>query len=537
MKPSPCLHPIFITDQLGHKRAVPCGKCAACLVNKGRERSHRLKQSISRYSYKFLITLTFDDEFLPIARFDSGTQRYYSPFDCDFDGVVYSRSIADLPDSDFNYLDKVNKRYGGLPVLSHRHLILFKKRFRYYFKKYYSHVQLYIYACGEYGPDDTIAHRPHFHLLLGTNSPVRTGILKLCVNYAWSVSNQGKTRSDFRLFGYTHVQRCTSGNASQYVASYLNCNINLPKVLSNAQWRPFSTKSTDGDFVLSRYGQADLRKVYAHPTLYVSEVCNGKYVDSPVPAIYQSRYFPRIPRFNQLPAHGLQQLYRIFNSFSGESEKAYDCVNKYLNDENLMRDYDPVGSWNQSFDGWCFTKSIKPMVIDLVDFCCFKDSDGKTITDEFIKKRNFMRLWYVSRRVCNNSKIVGVSVCDYVNRIIDYWHSFELDKLKRFYSMQEALVDDVLSPIPSSFLLSLYYNTDEKECDYGYYKKDSFGYELPSLDVGVIPCQNLYVHQSRSILLNTTKTKKRNDFFRSRGLKPRPYLPHFSRKIKSFLTV
>ena len=135
MKPSPCLHPIHTYGLRGRLRLVPCGQCSACVINKGRARSSRLEEEVSEYPHRFFVTLTFKDEYLPLAFYDDATFSLVSQLDCDYNGVVYSRSLADLSKKDMEFvLDRVEK-YGGVPVLSRRLVTLFKKRFRYYFKK------------------------------------------------------------------------------------------------------------------------------------------------------------------------------------------------------------------------------------------------------------------------------------------------------------------------------------------------------------------------------------------------------------------
>ena len=55
-----CFKPLPINGQ-----NVPCGKCAACLVNKRKEWTFRLNEELKISSSSFFITLTYDDEHLP----------------------------------------------------------------------------------------------------------------------------------------------------------------------------------------------------------------------------------------------------------------------------------------------------------------------------------------------------------------------------------------------------------------------------------------------------------------------------------------
>jgi len=64
---------------------------------------------------------------------------------------------------------------------------------------------------GEYGP---VHFRPHFHLLLFTNSEEVTKVIRECHTKSWTLG-----RSDFQL---------SNGGAASYVASYINSLHNAP---------------------------------------------------------------------------------------------------------------------------------------------------------------------------------------------------------------------------------------------------------------------------------------------------------------------
>ena len=89
----------------------------------------------------------------------------------------------------------------------------------------------------------------------------------------------------------------------------------------------------------------------------------------------------------------------------------------------------------------------------------------------------------------------------------------------------------------------MYYNTDENECDYDYYLKQFGVFEktqsrlLSIYGCNILSVQRSYNAQCEGILLDTTKTKKRNDTFASRGLKRRPYLPILSKRLSNFYKV
>lgn len=99
--------------------------------------------------------------------------------------------------------------------------------------------------------------------------------------------------------------------------------------------------------------------------------------------------------------------------------------------------------------------------------------------------------------------------------------------------MQKELLEDPYNPIDLDSLFSLYYNTDDSECDIDYYFHQ---FNARDGDVMNISEQRKYAQLSERILLDTTKTKKRNDNFMLRGKKKKIFVPHFSRKVHNFLT-
>lgn len=91
---------------------VPCGKCELCLKARAREWTTRLLHELSYYDSSMFVTLTYNDENLPI------------------DGSLSKRALR-----------------------------LFIKRFR----KRISPRRIKYYGCGEYGEE---SFRPHYHLIM-----------------------------------------------------------------------------------------------------------------------------------------------------------------------------------------------------------------------------------------------------------------------------------------------------------------------------------------------------------------------------------
>ena len=62
-----CQHRSFITNKYtGARIAVDCGQCDYCIHKKAKKASMRVKTAGSAFKYSFFVTLTFDNEHIPL---------------------------------------------------------------------------------------------------------------------------------------------------------------------------------------------------------------------------------------------------------------------------------------------------------------------------------------------------------------------------------------------------------------------------------------------------------------------------------------
>ena len=127
-----CLHPLYIK---GHR--IPCGKCVECVEKRARDWSFRAEQECSASPLSLFLTLTYNEEHLPIIE--------------------------------------------GIPVLKPLDLQLFFKRFRKQLDLL--NVKLRYYAIGEYGPT---TRRPHYHCLLHFSESVDYWSIRLLIAECWN---------------------------------------------------------------------------------------------------------------------------------------------------------------------------------------------------------------------------------------------------------------------------------------------------------------------------------------------------------------
>lgn len=281
-----CQHRSFITNKYnGARIAVDCGQCDYCIHKKAKLASMRVKTAGSAFKYSYFVTLTYDNEHIPLfncsvlhsdyedaigisgdIHFGHEYHQYIpvSEYQCDdiFDlrhiffkqvqgTVPYDREIkkyVPIEDNWFLSMDAIrsfihktqsinktdytaSKEYGRdnlIPFLNYVDVQNYIKRLRkHLFKQLGSYETLHFYAVGEYGP---VHFRPHYHLLLFTNSDQVAQVLRYCHDKSWKLG-----RSDFQH---------SAGGAGSYVASYVNSLCSAPLLYRSCRaFRPRSRAS------------------------------------------------------------------------------------------------------------------------------------------------------------------------------------------------------------------------------------------------------------------------------------------------------
>lgn len=265
-----CQHRSFITNRYTGKRiAVDCGQCDYCIHKRAQKASMRVKTAGSAFEHCWFVTLTYDNEHIPLFNCevyhseyddvlsDSGDKVFgyechsyipvsdYQPEDSSLlrhiffsqvQGTVpFDREIKEyvpVKDNWFLSMDAIRsfirktqavdnsvypvaEKYGLgnlIPFLNYVDVQNYIKRLRkYLYQALGSYETLHFYAVGEYGP---VHFRPHYHILLFSNSEKVSAVLRQCHDKSWKLG-----RSDFQV---------SRGGASSYVASYVNSLSSAP---------------------------------------------------------------------------------------------------------------------------------------------------------------------------------------------------------------------------------------------------------------------------------------------------------------------
>lgn len=121
---------LFVTypDRVDFLQEIPCGQCMECRINSSKQLAQRALAESTMHNENYFITLTYDDEHLPLA-------------------YTVSRKTGDP---------------GLYSVLVRKHYDDFVKKLRRYFEYYFGITGIMLFPCGEYGSE---SGRAHFHFI------------------------------------------------------------------------------------------------------------------------------------------------------------------------------------------------------------------------------------------------------------------------------------------------------------------------------------------------------------------------------------
>jgi hypothetical protein len=315
-----CQHRSFITNRYnGARIAVDCGQCDYCIHKKAQKASMRVRTAGSAFKYSYFVTLTYDNEHVPLMackvlysdyddaigisgdiHFGHEYHKYIpvSEYQCDDSSMLrhiffeqvqgtvpFDREIkeyAPVKDNWFLSMDAIrsfiyktqsvdkmdypaSEQYGRdnlIPFLNYVDVQNYIKRLRkYLYKQLGSYETLHFYAVGEYGP---VHFRPHYHILLFTNSEEVSKVLRHCHDKSWKFG-----RSDFQI---------TRGGASSYVSSYVNSLSSAPLLYRSCRaFKPRSRASLG--FFEKGCDFVEGEEPYAQIEQKIDSVVNGRIYD------------------------------------------------------------------------------------------------------------------------------------------------------------------------------------------------------------------------------------------------------------------
>lgn len=493
MKLYQCLNPQRVYNKhIGEHIYVPCGHCDSCRRSHNSIWIQRLEQEQQCWPYCAFVTLTYSDDNILSFSYDVDSNCLIDTFS----GLSFSCDEI----KNFNYKDKLFlHRKRDIYYIDKTDIQKFVKRLRYYFselvnnpyniKKYGKESStLRYFIVSEYGPT---TFRPHLHCLFFFSSRSAAENFSVLLSKSWK----------FGISDWSFV--AGQDKASRYVAQYVNCSSNLPKIYTHASLKPFCLCSKHPAIGTLHVNEEEISTIF-HSASYTRDIfvrSSCKYVTIPLWRSLQDKLFPRIKGFSFLSHYERVALYGI---------------SKF------------VGAVSFSdFKAWCFgflgedSQILNTPSCTSLFYIASLISDGSRLGSDY----PLARLWLISRRVCLQAEIFGVTIDYYVSRIEEYysnrdyyrlckWLEFQQDYCKSNDCIDILLNDDDylqrftsrLSPDGSpslidnlifegfSSLASFYVSFDKKE-----YLASSFSFQSFKAEL------DYFVHKS-------TKTKRKNEY-------------------------
>ena len=425
-----CFKPVSIRDCFGRNLTVGCGSCPACSEIKRNSLSNRLALEEQRAKFCSFVTLTYDEEHLPIvdvSRLFSASdgevvnlQQNYD-FNEDFstpvvvnteelrDSVVLYNKHRAFYKANYSVNRNVTYENNNVAVLVNRHLQLFIKRFRKYVSQHYNEKIRY-YAVGEYGVQSL---RPHWHILFFYSSSQLAGDFENVVQFG-TKSRPVQTPLFLRAlwkFGYIDSKQ-TDGKAYFYVSSYVNKPADFPYVLELlAPQRAFHSN-------------------------YLGEISEKEDLKKS----FQARDFSHLGQVSVISWSGEQYTYSIRRSLIGRLLPRYSfsaCENDRIvfrkltlfADNFVKSRYEQLGSVlnlaSHIFNAWYFNKENE--YSSLASLCapqCLAclHSDLNLLSP-------LCSVLYASKRFVSAADSLGFGLCDYFDIYKSYYQWLDYSRL------------------------------------------------------------------------------------------------------------
>ncbi|WGL30903.1 replication initiator protein [Dipodfec virus UOA04_Rod_499] len=309
-----CLHPVRIRNKYtGQYMYTSCGHCMVCLLKKANTQTSLASSMSSHFKYTYFVTLKYSEEYIPKLRVKSSdwsdsdnvfltleSERILPPSEKRTPSTL-SMSLCYTHKQYVDHFRKVSGRYSFqakqviypssefdfqdyIPYIDREDFFFFMKRLRILIDRKFPNLgygkKILYYAVSEYGPRTL---RPHWHLLLFTDSSEVSEALSLLVRSAWSYGSY-----DISL---------SRGFAASYVASYVNSFACLPNFYTDyPELRPRSYHSkgysSHKAFSLPT-GVSDLEKLENECFNGIPVQADGQYVTVKPSRSFKDLLFPR----------------------------------------------------------------------------------------------------------------------------------------------------------------------------------------------------------------------------------------------------
>lgn len=340
---SKCLNPLTIFRD-GESLVVPCGKCAACRLQKANAWSVRLANEIVDSKYTLFFTLTYNNKYLPVLCKYPCKVRHGADFASDHALNIRFDGVKDVPRRDGIFIESgdevpsiTNYPYKDLfPYLSKRDFVLYFKFLRKVLYDKFGKYNLFrYYLVSEFGET---YYRPHAHGLIFTEFYEVALYLKQYALFAcWQMQDKSLF-DEYCVFADSGV--------SGYLTNYVTNPVGLPSFYSlHPEIGTFRLASKSPAIGYRRFDFPSIQKKvfrgvieYTFDRKNVDGVCFLRY-----PSQVICRFFPKAYRFSK---RGFTRLLGVYGSlFHAVVERrcSYEVISTGLS--KILRPSDYVAAY------------------------------------------------------------------------------------------------------------------------------------------------------------------------------------------------
>lgn len=344
-----CLQKVRVRDYGSYRSPrfsyYNCGHCAACRQQNANTKVPKISSHEPPDSIRYFVTLTYDNQHVPVC-----SKRQFKALYEDSkklgSGLVLpvyrginSHNSIDLVDlEDFDDPNSIDKLRGVVlhrdklhpeNNISHDDLFSiaysadirnFLKRLRIsLFRKYEKNVPISYFYAPEYGPDSM---RFHAHFIMWFPNWMACDDVKSFIVKAWPFADRDRTEKGVEL----------AVAPAHYVASYVNCDASIPKILTD--WFPLrqshslSFGFSKGVFTLAEILKSFDRGDYGYDVQTVAgngQVENHHFLYS---KSVISRYFPKFKGIARLSDDQIVNVLKDPSKYLRFAEKTYGFINE-----------------------------------------------------------------------------------------------------------------------------------------------------------------------------------------------------------------
>lgn len=411
-----CTHMRWVRNpNTGKNIFVACGKCPACQQQKANRRARRIKNAYSDGYHPVLVTLTYQNCYIPYIKRSELEQYAINPdIPDDYECIIpvyrdaYMRA-GRMKDGSLNFhhhnfhrdiiwycaskydivrslnqgvLSGIRKKIAPktyieikekISVPYYKDLQDFIKRLHITLSRHYAITErLQTFQVNELGPESL---RSHFHIIAfvpnGKDKEFNDAVIT-----SWPYDSESADLERVKPVK----------DASKYVASYVNRSSKFPYLFTLQHFRPKysfsqSLSFTNKHFSLDKVLEKNKRRDFRYPVKIFEGTAKERVVDLPVPKYVINRYFPKFKGYSKLSS---PQIYQLLN-----------CPEKL----DVFQGYTQMNS-----------------------------DDFKVWRDLLIHKKQEFDIKFSSQ---------GHDL--YARTFVDVWHNYELFTLKLFYDNEQKI--------------------------------------------------------------------------------------------------